>query len=211
MWHEWLKLLRAGKYMFVQNIRKDSVFEFKTQAMDQLQILDNSEKIEPDVPMTEDDLDTLNTIYQKRVRFFLPVFLMMLGLALWFGLSYGSFKGYKANENFGITTGQLEIIDIACLEIVVFIMGAFIYVKSIGCIKRDFQRRLKQPIVYHVVQKRFFENTGQYFVGLNNPKCLFQEVDAMTWNQVNVGSEFVVFRAPKSKYIFNPRGQFSII
>jgi len=179
--------------------------------MDQLQILDNSEKIQPAVPMTEDDLCTLNTIYQKRIRFFLPVFLLMLVLASWFGLSYGSFKGFQSSENFGITAGQLQIIDVVCLEIVVFSMGIFIYFKSIGCIKRDFQKGLKQPIVYHVVQKRFFENTRQYFVGLNNPKCLFQEVDAAIWNKVNVGSEFVVFRAPKSKYVFNPRGQFSII
>lgn len=175
------------------------------------QLLDNSEKIEPAVPMTEDDLSTLNAIYQKRIRFFLPVFLLMLGFAFWFGLSFGPGKAYKSNENFGITSGQLQIIEVACLETVVLIIGVYIYFKSIGCIKHDFKKGLKLPIVYHVVQKQFFENTGQYFVGLNNPKCLFQEVDAATWNKINVGAGFVVFRAPKSKYVFNPRGQFSII
>lgn len=177
-----------------------------------MKILDNSEEVRPAVPMTADDLDMLHTIYQKRVRFFLPLFLGMLGFALWFGLSFSPLKGhYKTNENFGITPGQLQLIDIVCIEIVVLIIGIYIYVKSIRCIKQDFKNRLKQPIVYHVIQKRFFETTGQYFVGLNNPKCLFQEVDEETWNQINVGAAFTIFRAPKSKYVFNPRGKFSII
>ncbi|MFA6058694.1 MAG: hypothetical protein WC756_10885 [Taibaiella sp.] len=174
-------------------------------------------------PLTVDEHELLTHIYQKRFRFFIGIYLFLIGVAFFSALSISGRKprlshmsytsnGYHYDERkTGLSHMQMYGITIPLLEGLVIGTGILVYRKRIRPLRKDAKNGVKETIHYPITQKQNFQQTGQYFIGTNHPDYLFHEVDYETWQQVNVGDSFAVYRAPLSKYVFNGNGKYSIM
>jgi hypothetical protein len=172
------------------------------------------------IPLTEDEYGLLIHIYQKRLRLFIATYLFLLAVAFLSALSINGKKprynyksdGYRYNEReTGLSHMQMYAITISLLEGLVISTAIFVYRRRIGPLRKDAKNGVKETIYYPITQKQNFSQTGQYFIGTNHPDYLFHEVDYETWQQVNVGDSFAVYRAPLSKYVFNGKGSYTIM
>lgn len=106
---------------------------------------------------------------------------------------------------------SVVIMNLTIMICFLSISATILYRTRIWKVKKDAVNGIKEIVYYTVTQKQHFDNTGQFFIGLNHPDYLFHEVDYDTWRSLNIGGSFALYRAPLSKYIFNPQGKFSII
>lgn len=174
-------------------------------------MLSNAELQGQPVKLTEEDIAVLTHIYQVRLRTFIVTYLFLIIIGVQAGLSIDKGNYRYSRRETGLSRTQMYTLSIALLEAFVMGTGIIIFRKRIGCLKKDIKGGVKECIYYSVIQKPRFENTGQYFVGLNHPDYLFHEVSAETWHQVNIGDDFVVYRAPKSKYVFNNKKKYTVM
>lgn len=155
----------------------------------------NDEIIGENTLMTEDEKSFLLLIYKQRLKFFLSVFSSLMLIALY-------------------SCGRLIYNRLLALIIIVGILlinAAILFYKRILSIKIDFNRGVKEKVFYTVTQKVIIDTTGQFFIGLNHPKHMFEEVSEDIWNNYTVGDQFCMYRTPKAKYHFNSQGKYSII
>jgi hypothetical protein len=179
-------------------------------------MLSNTEIQGGTLPLTNEESAMLKLIYRTRLKVFILVYIFLLFVAVRAGMSidghdrYGNQYEYDPKDT-GLTRMQMYAVTIPLMELFVFTTGIIFFRKRIWTIRKDFQNNIKEVVYYTVTQKESFENTGQYFIGLNHPDFLFQEVSFDVWDKINVGENFGVYRAPISKYVFNPKGKFTIM
>lgn len=180
-------------------------------------MLSNPEIHGEKLPLTADESDLLRLIYRTRLKIFLPVYAFLLLIAFRSGMAIDGGRDrlghryvYNAKET-GLSRIQMYCITIPCMELFVLGTGIVFFRKRIWTVWKDYKNNIKEVIYYTVTQKEFFENTRQYFIGLNNPDFLFQEVSFDVWNETKVGENFGMFRAPISKYTFNFNDKYTIM
>lgn len=179
------------------------------------------ENIGHPVPLTTEEHSLLMYIYNRRLRFFITVYLFLIGAAFFsaqkidgsrhrWSYNPDDYSHYSPRDT-GLSRMQMYGVTISLLESFVLLTGIFIYRKRIGPLKKDAATGLKVPVYYPVTQKQHFDQTGQFFIGTDHPDYLFHEVDFNEWTRLQVGDNFAVYRAPASKYVFNARGKYTVI
>ncbi|MEO6833413.1 MAG: hypothetical protein ABI378_12665 [Chitinophagaceae bacterium] len=154
----------------------------------------------PKTELTADDRTLLRFIYSNRLRTIVLVFSSILAFLLIYSLPYfwrGDLKG---------EVGAIIAIIILCLG-----PAAVFFWKFVWPYKRDLKADFKYTIHEEVIRKEYFENTGQYFLALDDVKYLHHEVDADTYARVKVGDLYPVFFAPYSRYPFTLRGRVTMM
>lgn len=160
-----------------------------------------------------EDRDMLLTIFRKRLQLFVSVFGVLFIAAFFSAFKIDSRHHYFKPEdsNFHVSRNTMYTINFCFLEGILFIIAGIIFRRRIWCIYKDARNNLKETVYYEVTHKSQFKNTNQFFIGLNDPEYLFHEVDEQTWENTSVGSRFGIYRAPLSKYVFNAKGQYTIM
>lgn len=184
-------------------------------------MLSNLELYGPELALTEAETALLRHIYHVRIRLFVAVYIVLLVIGLKSALSINGSAPMWQKENAyryehiqketGLTRRQVYRITIPLMELLVTGTGILVYCRRIAPLRKDIRNGFKETVYYTVTQKQYFEHTGQYFIGLNHPDYLFHEVSAALWHGTDIGDPFAVYRAPASRYVFNPRGKYTIM
>jgi len=103
---------------------------------------------------------------------------------------------------------MLSLIFLGCVLLATYIR---FYIKKVLAYKRDAESGMKERIAYTIVRKEYFPETDQYFVTFDDPDYMHHETNRDTWYNCHEGGYFFIYRAKKSKYVFEESGRFSII
>ena len=146
--------------------------------------------------LTADDRDLLQTIYTTRLRFLTAAFAAWMLSTTFYVVLFSHPKGSS---------------EILIAVAVVFCLCASGYVIKIEPFKKDIKNGVKEIVPYTIIRKEYFEYTGQYFVALDDPKYLHHEVDAATYANCSEGDTMAIYRAPRSKFVFEDNGRFTLM
>lgn len=172
------------------------------------------------VPLTVEDREQLNYIYSKRLNLFIAVYIVLIPFALLCSLRIdrkprGSDKVIRWNKREsgdGLVDRQgMILINALFLETPLILVGYRIFRRRVYSFKQDVRGGVKECVYYEVIRKQHFETTGQYFLSFNDPAYMHHEVTPETYNLFNTGDTACVFRAPRSRYVFNAKGSFSLM
>ena len=103
------------------------------------------------------------------------------------------------------------LITFVVLSSFLLIIGIYLYVKRILAFKRDAESGVKERLAYIIIQKEYFPLTNQYYVMFDDPQYLHHETDQETWYNCYEGGYFFIYRAKKSKFVFEENGRFSMM
>ena len=168
------------------------------------------------VPLNDDEQDFLRTIYKKRRRFLAIVYIGMLGMAIFicvFAYGMDAIRNYlmpKDNIHYASTLG-MRIINFLFLCCILLSSGIYFYVKKVLPFKHDAESGVKERIAYTIVKKNYFELTNKYYVTFDDPDYLHHETDEATWYNCYEGGPFYIYRAIKSKFVFEENGRYRLI
>lgn len=165
----------------------------------------------PTMPLSKDDLEQLQAIYWTRRKLFYGTCSGLFAFFLYAVFRYNTWAVvYLLRGDMRAFLLQFLYGDGLLMAILLIVMTA-IYCLRIAPYAVDCKKTCKECVPYVVTMKQYFNTTGQYFIGLNDPDYLHHEVDADFYGKVNEGDTVVLYRAPKSKYVFNARGRFSMM
>lgn len=175
----------------------------------------NPQQALPTMPLIEAETDHLFEIYKGRRNFFTLVFAALFILPFFrtplFGMVLNSDHEYKIKDLDGLTNRQEMYIVFFALELPIVAVGAGIYLRSIRPFGIDAQKGVKEVVPYRIVNKQYFEYTGQYFISFDDPAYMHHEVGSDFYSRCNIGDVAFIFRAPKSKYVFTENGRFTLL
>jgi len=165
----------------------------------------------PTVPLSKEDLDQLQTIYWTRRKFFYGTCTGLFAFFLYIVFRYNTWAVvYIVRGAIFAFLRQLLYGDGLLIAILlVFLIST--YWLRVAPYASDCKRGCKEYVTYTVTMKQYFETTRQYFIGLDDPDYLHHEVDADFYSKVCEGDIVVLYRAPKSQYVFNERGRFTLM
>jgi len=147
-------------------------------------------------PLTKEDKEMLQSIYTTRLRFLTAAFAVWMLLTSFWVVLLAHPKGSS---------------EIIIAVAVVFCICGATYIIRVEPFKKDVRNGVKEIVPYTIIRKEYFEFTGQYFVALDDPKYLHHEVDAATYSTCSEGDTMALYRAPKSKFVFEENGRFSLM
>jgi hypothetical protein len=159
------------------------------------------------VPLTDEEKDMLLLIYRKRLRFFLTVNLILLGIIVFqiirfFGPDFG-------RRDFTEILGMIIVMDGIPLAVISG-TGLYVLFNRILPIKRDVDSGMKDKVPYQVIRKEHFYLTGQFYVALDDPDYLHHEIDEDTYHNLWEGCTIYLYRGTRSKYVFEENGRFTL-
>ena len=171
------------------------------------------------IPLTQDDKEHLLHMFaaRRKLLFMAYVILVPLALILSFRVDYRIWSGkthhWNKHDNGGglIERQQMIAINMAWLLSILAVVGVPAYMKRVRVCKKDVQKGIKECVPCTVTMKLHFENTGQYFLSLNDPAYLHHEVDEETYYNYSEGDIVYLFRAPLSRHVFNNKGKFTLL
>jgi hypothetical protein len=145
-------------------------------------------------PLSNAEIEHLQDIYFTRRNIFSAVYGALSIIML--------LSCFRAGvEDMGLVVGQIPIVLI-CIGL---------YRRRVRPFKKDVLKGVKELVPYTITDKKYFELTGQYFFSFDDPDYMHYEVDAMMYSQCKEGDTLYVSRAPRSKYVFDEKGRFSIM
>lgn len=182
----------------------------------------------PLVPMNEEEIKHMETIYGTRMRYFVLPFIIILSYCL-IGLfftkgqkmknlyhnvkgRYVKYNGYDY-EIFGheLTDTENYILTRLYLVIPVTAAGGFMFFKRIYPYKKDLKLGQKEKVSYTIIRKSHFPMTNQYFFSFDNPDYMHYEVDAGLYNSMYEGDSVVIYRGRYSKHVFEKDARFTLM
>lgn len=171
------------------------------------------------VPLTEDEKDLLMTVYHTRRRFLLTVYaiLIAIGFATSFrGLDFrvrGSDKIHHWEEDEDskvVSRSGMWMINLSVIEVILIASGIYFYITAVRAYKLDADSGIKDKIPYTIIRKEYFPLTNQFFVGFDDPKYLHHEIDEGTYHQCAEGDIMYIYRAIRTKFVFEENGRFTL-
>jgi len=169
--------------------------------------------------LTPEEKDLLLYIYRRRLRLILSVYPLLVGIAFLSGLKidyrdkYGKLHVWNTKENGDgvISRNEMYVITISFLEAPLLASACVFYRRRIYPLRQDALTGVKDLKPYEIVGKSFFPTTGQYFIRFNDPEYLYEEVDVLFYGSCAVGDTAYVAIAPRSKYVFDASGKFTLL
>ncbi len=165
------------------------------------------------VPLTDDELDFLRSIYKKRRRFLLLVYVAMFVVAAFvcaFAYSMDVLQNEmmpKDNIHYASTL-ELRVINFLFISCILLLSWAYFYFRKALPFKRDADSGVKEQISYTIVKKTYFELTKKYYITFDDPSYLHHETDEDTWYNCYEGGYFYIYRAVRSKFVFEDNGRY---
>lgn len=169
----------------------------------------------PTVPLKDEEREHLLVIYHTRLRYFTIVFSILIA----FGI-LNSFKalgkdmsdGYDY-EIFGHELSRTEffLFAVTFCTMIFIIPGIRIYKKRILAFKQDALSGVKEVVSYTIVDKKYFDHTRQFYFSFDDPNYMHYEVTFDIYLSYRVGDTVPVYRAIRSKYVFEKDGRFSFM
>lgn len=172
------------------------------------------------VPLTADEKDFLLTVYDTRWRRYLWVYIFLFVLALVYAMridTRGRYSGeisrWEDNNPDAkyVSRFGMQMINFIFLEGMFMSTGIFFWVKRVRPLKKDADLGMKEKIPFTIVQKQYYNVSGQYFFAIDDPKLLRTEVDEETYNKMNEGDTCYIYRGVYSKFIFEENGRYTLM
>lgn len=172
------------------------------------------------VPLTNDEKDMLLTVYDQRRRLLFVVYIILFAIALALSRTGIDTRGrysntinyWEENEDAKyVSRFGMWMINIAFLETIIMSTGIYFWMKRVGPLKKDADMNVKEKVPYEIVKKEYFSITGQYFFDTDDPAYLHHEVDEDTYNKLNEGDCFYIYRGVHSKFVFEDNGRYTIM
>ncbi len=159
----------------------------------------------PTKPMLVEEIELIKAIFVTRLRFFLLSFLIVFVVEV-ASFSWLITRIADAQYHNGGAMWFVVIISVLLLFVAFgsFMRGVYPYYQ-------DYKTGIKEGIPFVITFKVFFPLTNQYFISLNDPAYLHYEVTEAIYNDCWDGDDVVIYRAPKSKYMFNLRDSFGLM
>ncbi len=169
----------------------------------------------PTVPLKEEEKEHLLIIYNTRLRYFSVAFSIILAYAIYVSFSA---LGRDMSESYDyeilghvLTRTELYLFAVTVSCSIFIIPGIRIYFKRILAYKRDALSGVKEIKSYTIVDKKYFSNTDQFFFSFDDPNYMHYEVTHDVYLSYNVGDKVPVYRAVRSKYVFEKDGRFTFM
>ena len=168
------------------------------------------------VPLTEDEKDSLFFIFKKRRRFLVIVYTGMVIVAIILSMF---FYGMDTLRNLFVPKDDTKyastlLLRAGCLAFVFIILltsGIYFYVKRVLAFRIDAESGIKERIAYTIIRKTYYPMTNQYYLTFDDPLYPHHETDRDTWYNCYEGGYFFIYRAKKSKFVFEENGRFNVI
>ena len=159
--------------------------------------------------LTYEEKEHLILIYQTRMRNFLPIYIIIQLFTICFSLfPIFAFGGIK---NATIEQVELSGVLFCIFAAPVMLIGILYYYLRVYKYWSDARKGLKERISRTIIRKSHFPHTDEYFLSFDDPNYMHHEVDAYFYHNCAEGTEVYLYRAPRSKYIFNKNGVFSLL
>lgn len=168
------------------------------------------------VPLTGDDKDFLLLIFKKRRLFLVMVYMALIAAAIFMGLSFYGMDTLrnlyvpKENTKYPSTLG-LRVASVVFVLLILLVSGIYFYIRRVLTYKKDAVSGLKERLAYTIVRKEYFPMTNQYYVMFDDPAYPHHETDEETWYNCYEGGYFFIYRAVRSKFVFNDTGKVAVI
>ena len=104
----------------------------------------------------------------------------------------------------------MMLIAFSFLAVPTLITCGYYFRKKVLPYKKDAESGVKDKVPYIIRKKEYFEYTGQYYFGFDDPDYLHHQVEADLFNRCEVGDVVYLFRAPRSGYTFEMNGKFTL-
>jgi len=172
------------------------------------------------VPLTNEDKDQLLTIYVMRRKFLFVVYSILIVVGLVFSPEFANPDlEYSHNLRYLLHNPDARdaapfwvvVLNLVTLQFVFIGTGLYFWFKNVYSFKKDADSGIKEKVPHRIVKKEYFPMTNQCFVGFDDPDYLHHEIDADTFDKCNEGDMMYLYRAIKSKYVFEKDGRFSIL
>lgn len=169
----------------------------------------------PTVPLTDEEREHLLIIYHTRLRYFYVVFSLLLAFAIFNSFRVlGKDMSYKMDyEVFGhyLTHTELFLGAVTFSSMIFIIPAIRIYKRRILAYKQDAASGVKETVSYTIIDKKYFGNTDQFFFSFDDPNYMHYEVTHDIYVSYRVGDTVPVYRAVRSKYVFEKDGRFTFM
>jgi len=172
------------------------------------------------VPLTAEEKDFLLAVYDTRWRRYFLVYIFLFVLALMYGLRIDRRSQYtgetihwednnpdaKYLSRFG-----MQMINLVFLEGMFMSTGIYFWMKRVSPLKKDADLGMKEKVPYIIVEKQYYNVSGQYFFAIDDPKLLRTEVDEDTYNKMKEGDTCYIYRGIYSKFVFEENGRYTLM
>jgi hypothetical protein len=148
------------------------------------------------VPLMDDEKKLLLLIYGKRKLVLFMGYSVLIFLAMIF-----SPKGDAIGA---------RIVTLLTLQSAIIGTGIYLYFKNVRTFRKDAESGMKDKVPYTVIRREYFEFTDQYYIALDHPNYLHHEIDQDMYYNVREGDCIYLYRATRSKYVFERNGRFFI-
>jgi len=167
-------------------------------------------------PLTEEECGLLYRIYYTRRNLLFSVFGIMIGYVLyrlWAEPALHSVHLDQKHKRLDFTLSPSEETILLTVIFLLPIIGYAVrlYFRSIHPYLVDARNGEKETISYRIVRKLHFPYTDQYFISLDDPRYMHHEVDAQFYQECHEGDQVFLYRGPKSRYVFNKSGRFTLM
>lgn len=156
-------------------------------------------------------------IYKKRLRTLIIGMLFLCGLATYYiiaTLPVLKELWLVAKGKIAVTDKKMELFAVSffayTLLFLFSVLGIRFYFSNIYPFLLDNRNGYKIAIPFTITKMEYFPTTGQYFIGCDDPRYPFHEVDQATYSQYNIGDTTYLYQAPLSKYYFEKDGKFTL-
>jgi len=166
------------------------------------------------IPLSPDEKDLLHAIFVTRLRVLVSGFLLLESLFFVITLRM-SFRRYKVDQ-YDLWDSQhirhwtaIVFGGMLCLFFIIYC--ACIFFKRVYPFYKDHKCGEKEIVPYLITRKEYFPITNQYFIGFDDPKYRFHQVDRDFYNKCYEGGTAYLYRAEHSKYVFENNGRFTLL
>ncbi len=173
------------------------------------------------VPMDDDDKELLRRVYYRRRNLLFSAYagLIFIGLLC-------SFRGTgmrltsrhvtvtmtkRTEENAGLSKAQVWLINLLFIEGVVMSTGVFLYLRSVYPLRKDITNGLKEKVPHTILRKQYLPLTDQCYIWIDAPATPNYEVPAEYFTNCAEGDTFYLYRAARSKLIFQWNGRYELL
>jgi len=170
------------------------------------------------VPLDEEDRNFLLAIFYRRRRFLFSAYAVLILMVLFASVpragrrhAYTSQSWREIDDSKYVSYGGMWAINLLVIGSIVMGPGIYILRRRVLAVKADVDSGVKEKVPYTILRKQHFPLTDQYFVWIDDPENLDHEISAETYYNCEEGDTLYIYRAAKSKLVFELNGRFELL
>lgn len=171
-------------------------------------------------PMSNDEISFLMRVYEKRRWFlikcclaFVPVMIIAAiryeEIEPWFNVKHKQW--YEKDIAYYFAKLPVYLTHISVGLAIFSVIAIYMNYARVRPLKADAQSGMKQKIPCIITRKQHMPLTNQYYVWTDNPHKPGYEVAEHIYNNCSEGDVIYLYRAPKSKLVFEKDGRYEIL